>query len=233
MTVARAASAESERSATTDPWTFSYTPAGTPRGIAIGTSHGVTATNHVLSITYGGVSLTKIVEATDTITEPGCASLWFLGASVPTGMQTISADIDSATDDNIHFVLWELSGAADLEVIDSDELNEDASNPTVTLQKAGRSGICLCIMYGGAAAPGGTLATGNTLDHTYDLGAFYSQSCWETTVDTADHTIGWSTLTIEDLALVAICVAEVSGPPAVLPPKPTVVRFAAARAADY
>jgi hypothetical protein len=66
-------------------------------------------------------------------------------------------------------------------------------------------------MYGGAGAPTGTLAAGNTLDHTHDLGNFMSQSCYETTVDASDHTIGWSTLAIEDLAFVAVAISEVAG----------------------
>lgn len=210
MAVARAGSAESERLLTTDPWTFDYTPAGTPRGIVVAVVHGATATRHAQSVTYGGVSLALIVEAADTANEPGNASLWFLGSSIPTGTQTISVDLDSATADDIHFVVWELSGSRDLEVIDFDELNENAANPTVTLQSGGRVKISICAMYGGGAAPGGTLATGNTLDHTFDIAAFYSQTCYETTVDNADHTIGWSTLGTDDLALVAIAVAEVN-----------------------
>lgn len=215
MAVARIGSAESERTLTTDPWTFS-SPNATPQGVALAVVHGVTATKHAQSVTYGGVAVPLIVEAVDTVTEPGNASLWFLGSGVPSGVQTVSIDLDSATADDIHFVLWQLSGAADLEVIDFDEINENAANPTVTLQSAGRNKICLAAMYGGGAAPGGTLATENTLDHTFDLGAFYSQTCYESTVDNADHTIGWSTLTSDDLAFVAIAVSEVIPPSAMI-----------------
>ena len=207
MAVALVATVESVRTVTTDPGTFSYA-GGTPEGIVVAVVHGVTATRHAQTVTYGGVALALIVEAADTATEPGNASLWFLGAGIPSGTQTVSVDLDSATGDDIHFVVWELSGGADLEVIDSDELNNNAANPTVTLQSGGRTKISLCAMYGGGAAPGGTLATGNTIGHTHDLGAFYSQTCSETTVDNANHTTGWSTLGTDDLALVAIAVSE-------------------------
>lgn len=208
MTVARVASAENIRTGTTDPHTFSYA-GGTPEGIAIAIMHGISGTALASSVSYGGVPLALVVEATDTATEPGNAQIWFLGSGVPTGTQTVSIDLTSASTTDIHTVVWELSGADDLEVIDSDEINDNAANPTVTLQAGGRSKIGLCAMYGGGAAPGGTLAAGNTLDHTHDHGAFYSQTCYETTVDNADHTIGWSTLGTDDLAFVAVAISEV------------------------
>lgn len=213
MTVARVASAESIRTATTDPYTFSYA-GGTPQGIAIAVVHGVSGTALVTSVSYGGVPLDLIVEAADTTTEPGNAQIWFLGSGVPAGTQTVSADLTSASGTDVHFVVWELSGADDLEIVDSDLINDNVANPTVTLSASGRNKISLCAMYGGGAAPGGTLATGNTLDHTHDLGAFYSQTCYETTVSNANHTIGWSSLGTDDVALVAIAVSEVVAPQA-------------------
>jgi len=208
---------ESVRTATTDPYTFNYTPDATPRAIALSITHGTSSTDHVLTVTYGGDSMSEIVRATDTATEAGASELWFLGTSIPTGTQTISVDLASATTDDIQFVVWSLTAAADCEVIDSDEINENAANPTVTLQKGGREGFCVCSMYGGGAAPGGTLAAGNTLGPTEDHTAFYSQTCYETTIDTADHTIGWSTLGTDDLAFVAMCIAEIVPPAAPIP----------------
>jgi len=201
---------ESIRTDTSDPYTFAYTPTGTPRAIILGIVHGVSSTDHVVTVTYGGVSMTEVIRATDTATEPGAAEIWFLGSAIPTGTQTISVDLASATTDDIHFVVASMTAAADTEVIDSDGIAENAANPTVTLQKAGRTAGCWAIMYGGGAAPGGTLATGCTLDHTHDLTAFYSQACYETTIGTGDFTIGWSTLGTDDLAFVAVAVSEVS-----------------------
>lgn len=206
MPPARVTSIESIRTGVEDPYTFVHN-GGTPKGIAIAIVNG-SNTPLTTSLDYGGVPLTNIVSAQDTATETGRATFWFVGSGIPTGTQTITHDLVSAVSDDVHYILWELSGARDLEVIDSDLLEENQANPVVTLNKAGRSAICLCAMYGGGAAPQGTLAAGNTLDHTHDLGAFYSQSCFETTVDTADHAIGWSTLTSDDLAFVAIAIAE-------------------------
>lgn len=216
MAVARASSAESIRTGTEDPYTFNFTPAGTPRAIVIGVVHGVTATRLVTGLTYGGVTMTQIsgAVASDTANEPGFAEMWILLGTdanpVPTGVQTVSATGQGSSTTDIFFVVWELSASGNiLGIIDSDNISNNAADPTRTLTAGGLTKISLCAMYGGGAAPGGTLSAGNTLDHTHDLGAFYAQSCYETTVDNADHTIGWSTLASDDLAFVCVAIAEI------------------------
>lgn len=196
------------RTDTSNPMTWTHTPSGTPRGAVVGFMHGASTTDHVQSVTWGGVNMTRIVRAVDTATEPGAAELWFLGTGIPTGLQTISASLASATTDDILSASFVINAASDTQVIDYGSIQEDAANPTVTLRKFGRSGGCIAAMYGGGAAPGGTLATGCTLERTADLGNFMAQTCRETTPNTSDFTIGWSTLTSDDLAFVAICVAE-------------------------
>lgn len=207
--IAHDAELENLRTGTTDPHTFSFTPTGTPRGIILYIEHATSSTDHVVSVTYGGVAMTRIVRATDTATEPGAAEIWFLGENVPSGTQTVSIDLSSATTDDFQIVCWSVTATADTEVIFSASINENAANPTANMLKGGREGLSYCGMYGGGAAPGGTLAAGNTLGPTEDQTAFYSQTCRETTMDNADHTIGWSTLSTDDLAFVAITVSEI------------------------
>jgi len=202
------------RTDTSDPYNMAITVPANTRGIAVGLSHGATVTDHINQITFDGVTFTRVIRATDTVTEFGDAILYFgakLGGTFTSGAGTLVVDLTSATGDDIHINVWYRGSdtSADLEVIDSEGISENAANPTVTLTKGGRSGSCVCQMYGGGAAPGGTLAAGNTLDGTADHTAFNSQACHETTIDTADHTIGWSTLTSDDLAFVACCIAEV------------------------
>lgn len=220
------AQSESERIDTSDPMTWTHTPVGVPKGVVVAIVHGVSTTDHVVTVTYGGVSMTEVIRRTDTATELGAAELWFLGASIPTGAQTVSVDLASATTDDIHGVCFTLTGGANTEVIDSDGIAENAANPTVTLQKTDRNAQCFAAMYGGGAAPGGTLATGCTAGPDFDLGAFYSQTCRETNSSRTDFTIGWSTLGSDDLAFVACAVAEVIGSPTVprqlvMPPRAT------------
>jgi len=202
------------RTDTSDPYNMAVTVPANCRGIIVGLSHGTSSTDHVVSVVFDGVTFTRVIRATDTVTEPGDAILYFgakIGGTFTSGAGTIVIQLATGTTDDIHINVWYRGSdtSADLEVIDSEGISENAANPTVTLTKGGRSGSCVCQMYGGGAAPGGTLATGNTLDGNVDHTAFYSQACHETTIDTADHTIGWSTLSTDDLAFVACCVAEV------------------------
>jgi hypothetical protein len=209
------------RTDTSDPYNMAITVPANTRGIVVGLSHGTSSTDHVSSVSFDSVTFTRVIRATDTATEPGDAILYFgakVGGTFTSGAGTLVIDLASATGDDIHINVWYVGSdlSLDLEVIASGSISENAANPTVTLAKGGRSGLCVCQMYGGGAAPGGTLATGNTLDGTVDHGAFYSQACHETTIDTDDHTIGWSTLGTDDLAFVACCVGEVEFPAALV-----------------
>jgi len=209
VAVAYDAVASITRTLIDNPMIWTHTPVGTPRAVVAAFVHGTSSTDHVLTVTYGGVAMTEIVRATDTVTEPGAAELWFLGAGIPTGAQTISAALSIATTDDIHGISFSLTALTNTEVVSSGSINEDAANPTITLAKNGRVAWGTAAMYGGAAAPGGTLATGNTLGPTSDLGAFYSQTCRETTPDATNRAIGWSTLAADDLAFVALNVSEI------------------------
>lgn len=201
------------RTDTSDPFNMAITVPANCRGIAVGLSHGTSSTDHITDISFDGVTFTRVVRHVDTATEPGDAILYFgakIGGTFTSGAGTLVINLASATGDDIHINVWYRGSdiSSDLEVIDSDGISENAANPTATLQKNLRSASCVCQMYGGGAAPGGTLATGNTLDGTADHTAFYSQACHETTIDTDDHTIGWSTLGTDDLAFVAMAIAE-------------------------
>lgn len=209
MAIAFDASVEAVRTGTTDPHTWTHTPVGTPGAIVVSAIHGTSATDHVLSVTYGGVSMTRIVRATDTVTEPGAAELWFLGAGIPTGAQTVSADLDSATTDDIQFVSMSWTAGADTEVVDFDSISQDAANPQVTLQFGGRSCVSVCALYGGGAAPTSyTSLSDQTRVQDNDFGAFSGCVDRLTTAQTADDTIGYASST-DDVAFVALAFGEV------------------------
>jgi len=125
MAIAFDTSIESVRTGTSDPMTWTHTPVGTPRAIAIAFVHGTSSTDHVSTVTYGGVSMSRIVRATDTATEQGAAEWWFLGASIPTGAQTVSADLASATTDDIHGVSVSFTATRDCAVVDYDSVSQN------------------------------------------------------------------------------------------------------------
>lgn len=208
--VAFGAATESVRTLTTDPYTFNHTPAGTPRAIVLAAVHGTSSTDHISSVTYGGVSMTRIVRATDTATEPGAAELWFLGSGIPTGTQTVSVDLTSATGDDFHFVILDFEGDEDMEVVDFDSVNENATNPSVTLQYPDdRTCIAVAALYGGGADGSAfTPSTGNETVHDHDLGAFYSEVIRQTRASTGGTWAIGGTSAADDVAFVALALAE-------------------------
>lgn len=118
MAIAFDAATESIRTATTDPYTFTHTPVGTPRGIALAITHGETVSGQISSVTYGGQSMT--LQATKTLSfggEAGRTQWWYLGTGIPTGAQTVSIDLTSATTIDMQFVCISLTANTDTSVI--------------------------------------------------------------------------------------------------------------------
>jgi hypothetical protein len=165
--------------------------------------HGTSATDHVSTVTYGGVSMTRVQRNTDTATEPGAAEIWFLGDGIPTGTQTVSLDLASATTDDIQFACYVLYANGDMECIATGGVDNDAANPSVTLSYRGRTALAFGALYGGGAAPSSFTPNGNTTAlQTEDLGAFYAYTMVQTTPGTADFAIG-GTASTDDVAFAA------------------------------
>jgi hypothetical protein len=199
---------ESVRTATTDPYTFTHTPAaGTPRAVVLTIVNG-SSTPLTASVTYGGVAMQSIVSATDTATETGRANIWFLGSGIPTGAQTVEIDLTSAASDDVQYTCMTFTAATDTEVVDFDSINEDATNPSVTLQYGGRSSIAIGALYSGLAAPSNISQVANTtLVSDHDFGNFSAEVARQTNAGTADFTMGF-TAANDDVAFVAIAIAE-------------------------
>lgn len=209
MAIAFDAASELERTGTSDPAEFTHTPVGTPRGVYVSVVHGTDATDYASTVTYGGVAMTRIVRASDETGEPGAAELWFLGSGIPTGAQTVSVDLTSATTVDIHIVCITVTASADTEVVDFDSTSEDQANPSLTLQYSGRTCLAVGALYDGIAAPANFTENGNcTRVHDRDLGAFVSVVMRQTTPGSADFTIG-GTATSQSCAFVAIAASEV------------------------
>lgn len=204
---------ESVRTGTTDPHTFTHTPVAAPNGVVLAIVHGTESTDLVTgTVSYGGVAMTRIVTAADTVTEPGRAYLYFLGSGIPTGAQTVSADLASATATDIEFVCITLTtdDAADLEVLDFDSISADAANPSVTLTYSSRVGLAVGALYGGGAAPTAFTPNANCQTvHDNDFGAFYAEIIRQTNAGSADFAIGGTAAT-DDVAFVAAAFAKVA-----------------------
>jgi hypothetical protein len=205
---------ESERTGTTDPHTFTHTPSAVnpPKGVVVTVAHGFSGTSFINSVSYGGVPLTLVSGASDTVTEPGRASIWFKGSGLPTGPQTVNIDLTSATAEDIHFTCITLytDDGRDIEVIDTDSITADIANPSRTLQYGGRTAIAIGSLYGGGSAPTAFTPNANcTTVAEFDLGAYYGEVIRQTTPGTADFTIG-GTAAIDDVAFAVAAFAKVS-----------------------
>lgn len=197
---------ESVRTATTDPYTFSYTPTSTPRGICVCAIHSDSSTDHISSITYGGVAMARAVTAADTTTEPGRADIWWLGRGVPTGTQTVSVDLTSATTDDIQFVVFGFTGAKNIDLVDTDKVEENVNGPSVTMQTGGRHCVTISAFYfGGSAAP--TPNANMTNLHTNDFTAQFGSVDMQTTPGTSDFVCSYTAN--DDTALAVATFSEV------------------------
>lgn len=204
------AATESVRTGTENPYTFDHTPSGTPRGIVLTISHGGTGTDVISNVTYGGVTMTRLQTNNDGAIEVGRSYVYFLGSSIPTGTQTVSAGTNGDTAD-MHFVAYSLTANDDTESIDADGISGDAANPSVTLQYTGRVAIAIAALYGGGSAPSAFTPNGNcSTVHDHDLGAFYSESIRQTTPGSSDFAIGGTAAT-DDVAFSAVAIAELAG----------------------
>ena len=193
--------------------TWTHTPVGTPRGVLvwiIQTGFTPSGTNAV-SCSYGATDMgSPVAEIVKTTGEVCTVTFYFLGASVPTGAQTVTFDpVASAVKLGGSITL---TADTDTEIVDSDAtINSDSSaNPSVTLSLAARTCFAAIGFFSGQGADTGiTPLTSWTsrLEHDFTpaMGAVYTYD----TVGTTDVTAGW-TQTADDAAAIAVAVSEVS-----------------------
>ena len=191
-------------------WT--HTPVGTPRGVIVMVL-GVSGTDGVSGVTYGGVAMTEVTGSPNLKTSLELAGVYvyFLGSSIPTGAQTVAM-----TSANVHLKSISaitLTGAADTEVVDSDAtINSDSvQDPSVTLSLGGRD--CFCAIGGVSgqdAVTGITPLTDWTSRLEQDGGAVTVLHYTYNTIGTTDVTAGW-TQTADDATAIAVAVSEVVG----------------------
>jgi hypothetical protein len=205
-------SVEVERTGTTNPQTWTHVPSGTAKAIVVAIVHGTSSTDHVSAVTYGGVAMTRKIRATDTVTEPGAAELWFLGTGIPTGNQTVSASLNTNTTDDMHFVSMSFGAPGDTTAFVTGSVSENQADPSVTLAYGGRTAIAVAALYGGGATSAAFTPNGNcTTVQTFNIGAsaFYSSVIRQTTAGTADFAIG-GTAVSDDVAFVALALSEIA-----------------------
>lgn len=217
MTITRDVTTEDTRTGTDSPHTFNHAAASSGvKGVVLCLTHGTSSTDHVTAASYGGVAMIRYSRATDTVTEPGAAEIWFVGANIPQGTQTVSYTCGATTDD-IHAACITLLAADDTEVIFRGEVNEDATNPSVTTFVRGRSAMAFAAFYSGLATPASLTAGTNCTKLTSAglTGTFSSAAFCQTTASTSNFAMA-TTAASDDVAYATVAVAEVSSSPQVI-----------------
>ena len=200
--------AASEATAGTGNLSWTHTPSGTPRGVKVYVSQDAAFSDQVSSVTYGGVGMTRIEFAARDGTEDGAVYLYFLGASIPTGAQTVSVTVSDAATKTAHAVT--ATASADTAVEDSSQTTGDAADPSLDVTTAGGlTTFCTSGAFSGVGAPSNLLEdTDMTRMNSHDFGV--TITAWDRiTTNPTGGTVNFSwTAVSNNFAIAAACIKE-------------------------
>lgn len=186
-------------------WT--HTPTGTPRGVIVWIL-GTGNSDPVTGVTYGGVAMTE-VSASPLLTTTGeghNVHCFFLGASIPTGAQTV---LVSTTGSNVKLgYCITVTASADTAVQDSKQLlvNTEAS-PSVTLALGGNTCFCAIAIRHDINAPSGLSANAGWTERSEDDVGAQSTACYSyNTVSNADVAAGFNNSSLDQAACIAVAI---------------------------
>lgn len=227
-------SAAGTTDATTGARTWTHTPTGTPKGVLVLIVLGGASTDVVSDVSYGGVTCTEVVFAVDTAGEAGAAYIWHLGASIPTGAQTVSVTRSGTN------ALWcysvTFTASQDTEIADSGILQGDQANPQIALDSGANGAFRYAAVFSGLAAPssltpsttGGVASNLDSVDfgnQASRMEGYFSGAGDQT--ETGSITVGY-TAASDDVAMVAAAIIEAAAP---APASPGVYRYSRLRQA--
>lgn len=193
---------------------FTHTPSGTPRGVVVLVSQGGTITDEVSGVTYGGVAMARIQFVTRTSADiPEAVYIYFLGAGVPTGAQTVVVTVSGATLKQA--VAATQTAGADCEVDTSAGVTGLLTNPSIVLATtAGMTTAVYGVAHISEAAALVSVAAGCTEIHESNgTGANDVNSMLRLTAlgTGGNQTVGW-TYNNDQIAAAAVAVREAVAP---------------------
>lgn len=203
------------------PFVFSVTPNSPPQGVVVFDQQIGTSSDHVNgAVTYGGVAMARPGSpsnglAQDTAVEPAAVVAYFLGSGVPSGTQNVSITHDTGIFGTKWCCCVTLTGAGDLEVVANGKLENDAANPSISLDSLTRVALKLFCLYSGKDAIASiTNDAGITRLHAtkYSAAACCRVVGHRTTPGTGSETVS-QTATSDDAAMLGLAIAEVEVPP--------------------
>lgn len=202
---------------TTDPMTWTHTPVGTPRAVVVfintsGSSGESQATDEIDgTVSYGGVAMTEVALSPGLRNAAGGSNdtnihCFFLGASIPTGAQTVSI---AHTGQKIQAACITLTAAADTEVEDTSTISQATSPYTVTLTTSVTTFVLGGINHASAAAGNLSPDTGMTERYEVDVGdtMFSVLTSDASPVAAGSPTVSW-TGNADDAVAIGVAIKE-------------------------
>lgn len=193
-------------------WT--HTPVGTPRGAIVTVVQAGVSSDQVSGVTYGGVAMTEL--SVSPLAQAGgevcIVYQYFLGASLPTGAQTVVVTVTNSTNKSGSCIT--VTAAADLEIVDVDDaINSTSSaDPSATLALGGRTCFAMIGFHTGQNDPAGSTPFTNwSSRYEPDFGTRCGGTYTYDIVSTTDVTIGW-TQTAEDATAIGVAISEILAP---------------------
>lgn len=167
--------AASNAAATNVTHSWTHTPSGTPKGVAVIVIGTNTSTDSVTGITYGGVAMTEI-SGSPRIHSAGAddsvISIFLLGSSVPTGAQTVEVTLAGGATTHRSVAVSFTTDGGDV-VLDATAGSDSGAGTnnggTVTIATtASRDTVCLWGFHTGEAAVSSVSTDGtNILENDY------------------------------------------------------------------
>lgn len=206
--------AATEFSAGTTTRAVSHTPVGTPAGAWV-LMNVIGGLDELGACDYGGVNMPEQAGSpvVKTTGETGTVHVYFLGAGIPTGAQTVTCVATGTTLTKSGYVYTVTSAGPNTEVVDVDcSISSDSlDDPSVTLSVSGRTSTAAIAMVSGIDATANVSAdTGWTVFDENGIGGTQVAASYRlTTPQATDIAAGYLTSAADDAVMCALAVSEV------------------------
>ena len=193
-----------------------HTPVGTPKGAIVWVVSNGGFADEVTTVTYGGTSMTEVSASPSlaNLAEDSSVHCFFLGASVPTGAQTVAVTTNASAQTNRCYCVTVTADTDQTAVQNSIAFTDDATgaNPSTTLTLGGVSCFVAQAFQTGQNSVTGfdRLGAGWIVRDEHDFNV-QCAGLYTFSVGTDDVTVG-VTQTADDLNLIAVAVKEYTPP---------------------
>ena len=206
--------AASNSSQSTGNLTWDHTPSGTPKGVLVFVLAADNGLDEVTGVTYGGVSLVEVALSPllKTTTVPLAAHAYFLGSSVPTGVQEVVVTVSNADSDR-QALCYTVTSSQDSAVQNTATwLEEATTDPTATLALSGEECWVALTALSDSNSVGAISPLSGWTSNLEVSGFFSRTGYWYryNTVGTSDVTIGYDGTELTDSIGIGVAIKEVA-----------------------